>query len=895
MRNVRTSAAVAALLGLAAPAVGTAEAQIRARDGAIPGVGAAILGGVILGQQAQAGPRQGGQQPTRSPAQPSRPTTDEASSQRTLAIQQALADRGYDVPLDGQYGPATRSAISAYQRASGLPVAGRLTAQQAEVLLASPSPDRPAPAAMAPVAAGAAAGTAAPAFASPGLPAMPAQTIPASTAAPAPGPRALPVSVDAPEWASGTWTGTFPCRRRTYSITLKVPVEGSGEPVVLDYRWTAPGAGAGVGRVLLEANASNRRINAIRAESGEPDHPFGQLRLLPDPDQNPTFSSAPCRSTLPLVRDPRTAPARSVPALAGPTGLAVPPASPQSLPAPSPPAPREAGGPSYFGRWQGELSCARNQRQQIEVTFGRVADIAGPPVSRGRPDRRDSALLNADRPGRIAAQVEAFAMRGHTASVAWARFIGEGESDGGVRFASVSNSGQLGELRIRELRIAPNADGRATLDLALNVADATCQQVTLRREDPQGAPQRPAVRVPQGGGTFYQARDLAGRCQALIDWGSRLTSEMASEVANYRPVDPGVLFADPEFVPVFGRPFDLAGETTLRKDALDAMRECQRDPLVRPRLQGWDRVARGPLSDSSWSQEDVYAAYSVRKSRAALNALATAQSASAANPDPVAGIIDLAKAKEVFRAADVALIPSRRQEIVSQIEDGLSARAAQILDREIDRQRGKPPAEVIAYASDARTLSSAVALNVKGAQRERITARLLDIEAQAAGAFMAPNLAALTAAPPTLAGLRQIDALPVAATLPVLSPGVRADHEKRWAADRTAKMEQALARELAAALALPPGRTGLVSGADWHAAFTEAWRDYLKEAPVQAALARYFADRKARLLAATDEFRATVAGRPPAERQQAIAGFLVLPQDRKSPAALEYDLIAFGL
>lgn len=890
MRSVRTSATVIALVGLAAHAVGTAEAQIRGSDAAILGVGAAILGGVILNQQAQAEPQQGGPQRSRSGTQPNLPPTHEASGQLTMEIQQALADRGYDVPLDGQPGPATRSAISAYQRASGLPVTGRLTTQQAQVLLASPRPDVPAPATMAQAPAGAAGGVAAPAFAKPGLPALPAQAIPLSTAAPAPGPRALPVSVDAPEWASGTWTGTFPCRRRTYSITLKVPVEGSGEPVVLDYRWTAPGAGAGLGRVLLEANASNRRINAIRAESGEPDHPFGQLRVLPDPDQNPTFNSAPCRATLPLVRDPRTAPTRSVPALAGPAGQAVPLASPQGLP-----APREAGGPSFFGRWQGELSCARNQKHQIAVTFGRVADITGPQVTKGRLDRRDSALLNADRPGRIAAQVDAFAMRGHTASVAWARFIGEGEPDGGIRFASVSNSGQLGEIRIRELRIAPNADGRAKLDLDLNVADVTCQQVALRREDPLGAPQRPAVRIPPGGGTFYQARDLAGRCQALIDWGSRLTSEMASEVANYRPVDPGVLFADPEFVPVFGRPFDLAGETTLRKDALDALRECQRDPLVRPRLQGWDRVARGPLSDSSWSQEDVYAAYSVRKSRAALNTLAVAQAASAANPDPVSGIIELAKAKEVFRAADVALIPSRRQEIVSQIEDGLSARAAQILDREIDRQRGKPPAEVIAYVSDARSLSSAVALNVKGPQRERITARLIDIEAQAAGAFMAPNLAALTAAPPTLAGLRQIDALPVAATLPVLSPGVRADHERRWAADRTAKMEQALVQELAAALALPSGRAGLVSGAGWHAAFTEAWRDYLKEAPVQAALARYFTDRKARLLAATDEFRTMVAGRPPAERQQAIAGFLVLPQDRKSPAALEYDLIAFGL
>lgn len=907
MPTRRTSVAVLALLGLGHQTVEPAQAQMRNRDAVILGIGAAILGGAGLIQNLQAQPRDDADRRARRPAQPRSQPASERGSQQTLAIQQALVERGFDVPLDGQLGPATRRAISAYQRTNGIPATGRLTPQQAQALLAGPA-----------VAAGSVASGGAPALVPPAVPVLaeppapaaafvgPAigaatpQAVPVSTASQPAGPRALPIGPDAPEWASGTWSGTFPCRRRTYAITLKVPVTGRGEPAILDYRWTGSGTGpaSGQGRVVYEA-VTHRGLDSSRTEAGEPDHPFRQLRLTWDSEQNPVFVSAPCRDTLPLVRDPRTAPTRAIPAVGEAAGAAAAPGVAQARPAPPAapsPAPREPGAPSYFGRWQAELACERGQKHRIEVTLGRVVDLVGPPTAQGRIDRRDYALVNADRPGRVAAQVESFAMRGNNAHVAWTRFIGEAEPDGrGIRFASVSNSGQIGELRLRELKIAAPAGGGATLDLDVTAADVTCAQVTLRRLDPLGAPQRPAVRIPPGGGTFYQARDVAGRCQALAEWGSRLDSDLKTQVTQYRPIDPGVLFADTEFIPVFGRPFDLAGETTLRQDALTAFRECQRDPLTRPRMQGLDRVARPVLSDSSWSQDDVYVAHSIRKSRAALNTLAAAQAASTANPDQAAGVVELAQAKEAFRTADVALFPSRREEIVARIEEGLSQRAAQILDREIDRAGGKPPTDVIAYVRDTRALSSPLTANIRGPQRDRAAGRLLAIETQAASAFMSVNLAALAATPATLAGIRRIDALPVAATLPALSPALRAEHEKRWTTERAGKIEAALGSELTGALSLPAGRAGLVQGAEWFAAFARNWQGYLDEAPVKAALDRFFADRKARLLASTDEFRAAIAGLGATERRDAIAGFLVMPQDRKSPAALEYDLIAVGL
>ena len=51
--------------------------------------------------------------------------TPTATSDGRAALQKSLADAGYyQVPTDGVYGPATVDAVSALQRAHGLPVTG---------------------------------------------------------------------------------------------------------------------------------------------------------------------------------------------------------------------------------------------------------------------------------------------------------------------------------------------------------------------------------------------------------------------------------------------------------------------------------------------------------------------------------------------------------------------------------------------------------------------------------------------------------------------------------------------------------------------------------------------------------------------------------------------------
>jgi peptidoglycan hydrolase-like protein with peptidoglycan-binding domain len=58
----------------------------------------------------------------------------ELSPEQVRVVQRALADRGFAVDLTGEYDGRTRSALTAFQRARGLPATGNLNSPTVEAL-----------------------------------------------------------------------------------------------------------------------------------------------------------------------------------------------------------------------------------------------------------------------------------------------------------------------------------------------------------------------------------------------------------------------------------------------------------------------------------------------------------------------------------------------------------------------------------------------------------------------------------------------------------------------------------------------------------------------------------------------------------------------------------------
>jgi len=124
--TLRLSCCILALFFIAASSLAPhpAQAQKKIARGIAIGVGAAIIGGIIINEM-----KKSGHHP--KPRYRSKPPRHYVNRQRTREIQIALNSLGFEAgPVDGVMGEQTRSAIRSYQHYIGVPVTGRLNNRQ---------------------------------------------------------------------------------------------------------------------------------------------------------------------------------------------------------------------------------------------------------------------------------------------------------------------------------------------------------------------------------------------------------------------------------------------------------------------------------------------------------------------------------------------------------------------------------------------------------------------------------------------------------------------------------------------------------------------------------------------------------------------------------------------
>jgi peptidoglycan hydrolase-like protein with peptidoglycan-binding domain len=138
IRSLPVAAALAATLGIA----GLAQAQTNPApvSQSAPGIAPATPG-ASSGQMTPATPETGSNQttpamPEASSGQMAKGTPTSVSPTTVRQAQRRLRSQGlYQGPIDGEMGPATRTALSHYQRKEGLPQTAMLDSQTVKDLL----------------------------------------------------------------------------------------------------------------------------------------------------------------------------------------------------------------------------------------------------------------------------------------------------------------------------------------------------------------------------------------------------------------------------------------------------------------------------------------------------------------------------------------------------------------------------------------------------------------------------------------------------------------------------------------------------------------------------------------------------------------------------------------
>lgn len=306
-------------------------------------------------------------------------------------------------------------------------------------------------------------------------------------------------------------------------------------------------------------------------------------------------------------------------------------------------------------------------------------------------------------------------------------------------------------------------------------ADAACKPFVARRMDQADPRLVVTVPAPVGRGSFYAATTERDRCEALIAWVDRANREFPGRdfYRQNRRGDDWILiklFADDDFVPVFGLPFDSMPLEARREVWQFAQRTCSRDPFTRDRMELYraaaDRVLPGDPDRQLTSNGYSATLFAIRQIRALRNEL---RALAAGSARPLAGdsFADTVQRMDRVRAMagkdDTRLWPTEVAAVGASIDGFLAGQATaeatrflQGLVAEADPARGL---KALADHRAAQSQSGYFARYLTQENRASLTSQISQLEQRFADALSQPLMARAKAAPAGLEGARQLEAL----------------------------------------------------------------------------------------------------------------------------------------
>lgn len=422
-----------------------------------------------------------------------------------------------------------------------------------------------------------------------------------------------------------------------------------------------------------------------------------------------------------------------------------------------------------------------------------------------------------------------------------------------------------------------------------------CETFTARAMLPDDPRLRITVPLPPGGGLYAGAADDRARCETLIAWSERLNREFPDR--NSRRGKWMLLFADDDFVPVFGLPYD-AMPVAARSAIVQFVRQtCRANPFTRDRLETFaaidDVFGEGPEEQftSGGYSAAVFAIREIRRLRnaARITAAPAGQTAEAA-------LAQLDQDRAQLKQYAGRLWPGE----IAGLDEGLVARAAAVATAEADRrlalaQAEPDPVRALPLLEAARAPALLSRLPEAAARQRKDT-----IEAQvtaAADRLAAPVLARADAVAPDLQGLAELGTL-LDTPLPEALPAARKAALRDDLGRRQSALLERLVAERVAALTSNggAGRQALETDAAGQRQFDSDFARFGDHAALKKARATLAGHREAMLERSLPAFAADMAAaRTRAEADRLLSAYLSLPGDLSLPVSLEFQLLAAGL
>lgn len=526
------------------------------------------------------------------------------------------------------------------------------------------------------------------------------------------------------------------------------------------------------------------------------------------------------------------------------------------------------------GTWEGEAICRAG-----DTFFGlRIEDAQS---------QRITGLLQVAGPDALVRGVSMLNVQMRSGSQ-------QGEFEGAVEYRGAA-------LKSFDVRRGGQAD-----TIIMSEEGLGCGSIELTRINADSLSRKPTAYV-SGGGSYYASQSPQEICEAIIELPKRFEREFPeipmreTAMENLYP-KLVLLYADNDWVPVFGNPFDVMPLNERRKIRTDAQQACYNDPFYSDdyyRFAILDRGLTGNMERplASFGLPAIYIAIrQIRETRHRLEQHVNEVLSSTEVADAAA---KARTASAFMKNNDERLWPSEIEAKDKQLADHVAALALQNVEAELSRSDDTSnPAQRLAALTDIAEGEEEYHRYLDERNMIDLEKRATERQLQLAQKLLSDDLAEIDNIRHDRSGLISLEekSSELDATLSLLVHSVAEPFRTRVETKRQSILDALFERNISALHAIEPGPAGLESSLAWLEAFKALFTPYQNVIAFEEAM-NEFVDKRERLLEGSlkqfevdVEQAATTGGE--AEVNKVVERYLSWDGDEEIPVWLDYQLVA---
>lgn len=437
----------------------------------------------------------------------------------------------------------------------------------------------------------------------------------------------------------------------------------------------------------------------------------------------------------------------------------------------------------------------------------------------------------------------------------------------------------------------------------------SCSTMTVSPVTEDSLSRQPTV-MASDGGAYFSARDTRGRCEAAAAWLAKFETEyprLANVNTSTDQLYPRMvlLFADDDFVPVFGQAFDTMPLDQRRQAANEINNQCARDPLFRSEFELFSTVSRALRQDpdrplASFGIPAVF--QSIRNTRVLHHEYASAM-AGINNQTPLEEAASKLSAilSDLQSHANIVW-PSEHDDMTAEIDavlGNLAWRDAQIAFENLSAMTKTN--EQLSKMTAAARGNTPYHQFLSDTERGKLRSDYASAQNKIVAPILQPVMNDVEALPESLDSFPRLDSSERSTepTLALILDEVAHPYRSVIEHKRTALFENLVRAAWRELEEQPETKAGLAMGAAWLDKFESDFAIFSERQLYDATIARFRLKRNQMLANVVSEFvhearQAKAIGKGEM-LPEIMAAYLTSDVDKKLPASLEYDIVLRSL